>query len=69
MSGEFRSGNMRRSEDGLEKRCTRCNDWWPADGEFFYSNPRHVAGLADWCKACYSEHRRGVEFQNAAASR
>ena len=51
------SKNLRDSLDGREKFCSRCQDWWPADREFFYSNPGKVANLADWCKACYADHR------------
>jgi RNase P subunit RPR2 len=39
----------------LEKYCSGCQEWWPADTEFFYS-----AGdgkLGNICKACYLEKR------------
>lgn len=41
---------IREGELGLEKLCTKCDDWWPADSEFFWtSNGR----LHYCCKACY----------------
>lgn len=45
-----------RIEDGeFHKKCGRCNDYWPADLEFFYSagGQRSKDGLHNWCKACY----------------
>lgn len=32
-------------ELGLVRRCARCKEWWPADGEFY--RPRHLT-----CTAC-----------------
>jgi hypothetical protein len=49
---------MRRGELGLEKYCTACKEWWPADREFWYANANHSTRLAQWCKACYSERRQ-----------
>ncbi len=46
----------RYDEDGeLEKQCTQCLDWWPADRDFFGSNPRERNGLHPHCLACTSE--------------
>jgi hypothetical protein len=39
---------------GKEKQCARCEEWWPADEEFFN---KHGAGLHSWCKACCTEWR------------
>ena len=44
---------------GPEKFCTRCNEWWPADREFFYPQADSAGGLFYWCKACYAEWKRG----------
>lgn len=45
---------QRLDEDGeLEKYCPGCNEWWPADSEFFYSSGH--GKLAKLCKACYLE--------------
>lgn len=47
-----------------EKRCARCGEYWPADGEFFRpDNRRDHPRLHAWCRACEAEqkaeHRRG----------
>jgi len=48
----------RVSEDGeLEKRCSICKDYWPADAEFFFSAGKNGDGLSETCKACYLENR------------
>lgn len=45
-----------RIEDGtLERRCSRCAEWLPADTEFFHS---YTKGLMSWCKACFNEARQ-----------
>lgn len=45
--------NYRLDEDGeLEKMCTRCKEYWPADTEFFYKSGD---GLHTWCKACVQD--------------
>lgn len=45
---------QRKNKDGvLERQCSRCHEWWPADQEFFYSSKRN--GLHSWCKACVLE--------------
>lgn len=53
------SGRAILSSLGLEKKCSRCDEYWPADNEFFYSAPSKRDGLNDWCKACYIENRKG----------
>ena len=50
------SGRYRMGEDGLEKRCTKCSEWLPADTEFFY--PSNRGGLHPWCAFCYREDRK-----------
>ncbi|MFA5824781.1 MAG: hypothetical protein WC825_02280 [Gallionellaceae bacterium] len=53
----FKRGTYRLGEDGeLEKRCTKCREYWPADSEFFYAASTGD-GLNDCCKACYIENR------------
>ena len=64
----FASGKARSTPlIGLEKRCPRCNEFWPADTEFFYSVPSKRDGLNDWCKACYREWCDARDAQAAAA--
>jgi hypothetical protein len=45
----------RNTELGPEKLCSKCNEYWPADKEFFYTNKKAKDGLYHWCKACYAE--------------
>lgn len=52
-----RGPKLRTSAEGPEKLCTRCMEWWPADGEFFHSDPTGAAGLFFCCKACYWERK------------
>lgn len=51
----------RVGELGAERCCSRCREWWPADGEFFYTSSGTRDGLHDWCKACYREWRATTE--------
>lgn len=51
------SGKCIRSEAGIEKRCPKCNTYWPMDTEFFYPARSEADGLFDWCRACYIKHR------------
>jgi hypothetical protein len=41
------------TDAGREKRCPRCDEFWPADTEFYYSTPSKADGLSSWCKSCY----------------
>lgn len=51
-------GEQRLDEDGdLERFCPKCEDWWPADREFFYTTGSE-GKLHSWCKACYEDDRR-----------
>lgn len=42
-----------------EKTCTRCNEGWPADAEFFrpQPKPRQPNRLAPWCRACEADQK------------
>lgn len=53
---------LRETELGTEKWCGRCQDWWPADTEFFWKTSK---GLWYCCKACYyaSDKRAGRRGQ------
>lgn len=57
----LKSGKAILTPLGLEKHCSRCNTYWPADNEFFYKESYKRDGLSDWCKACYQEWRIGLE--------
>jgi len=53
----------RAAEDfGVQvKRCTTCDDWFPADDEFFYKSSRMRDGLLNVCKVCWLENRKRSE--------
>jgi hypothetical protein len=57
--GQFAPVLMVEDEElGLQKHCPRCDDWWPADAEFFYSHKRRGrVELDTWCRACWQEYR------------
>lgn len=38
------------TELGDEVKCSKCNDFWPADSEFFFFNKGRPHS---WCKDCY----------------
>jgi hypothetical protein len=58
MRKRLKSGKFRVDENGmLEKHCPKCNEYWPADSEFFYTARGSSDGLGHWCKACYVEWR------------
>lgn len=50
---EKMAAKVRETIDGTEKLCSRCEEWWPADGEFFWSDKNGLLGLFYCCKACY----------------
>lgn len=50
-------GQYVEGENGLEKKCRTCLEYWPADSEFFYSNRNTADGITAICKACYVETR------------
>jgi len=64
---------FRYDEDGeLEKRCSICHEWWPADREFFQSCSRNFGGLHSQCNACFLEgcrRRKGYIEERVACSR
>lgn len=37
----------------LERLCNLCDEYWPADTEFWFTAPRDKGGLFYCCKACY----------------
>lgn len=38
-----------------DKVCSGCQEYLPADTDFFYRDSRESDGLRSICKACYSE--------------
>lgn len=49
---------LREGEDGTEKLCARCDDWWPATPEYFFRAVAGEGGLFYCCKACFADWRR-----------
>lgn len=43
---------FRTSALGLQRRCCSCQEWWPADTDFFTRAAHAPGGLASLCKAC-----------------
>ena len=50
-------------EVGEEQLCPRCDEWWPADPEFFYV---HRGRTVLTCKACCAERGRRARLALAA---
>lgn len=47
-----------QTEIGDEIKCSRCGEFWPADGEFFFMNKGKPHS---WCKACYRADPKTIE--------
>lgn len=45
----------RTTELGQEKRCVKCEEWWPLD--FFHRDPNCFDGHRNECSACRSGGR------------
>ncbi len=45
------------TELGLEKLCSKCREYYPADTEFFAHMNRGPLFLHSWCRACQAEDR------------
>lgn len=58
----------RTTEIGLEKWCPGCEQWWPADAEFFHTHPEGHCGLRSSCKACALVEQRVRRGQLPAPS-
>jgi len=63
-----KEGRYRQSDGQLEKRCRGCNEYWPADTEFFYRDRGGGDGLQSYCKACQNEAKQAtIEKRREAA--
>lgn len=52
----------RETDIGPEKLCSRCDEWWPADEEFFFADKTSKDdGLEHECRACKRERRLARE--------
>lgn len=54
--------------DFPEQTCTKCNESWPADTEFFFADKGKALGISHTCKACFEE-LPSVKAKRARASR
>ena len=55
----------------VEKTCTKCQEQWPADAEFFHREPRNADGLTGECIACkasYDSYRISGRFSKGPGS-
>lgn len=59
MHRQDRSTIKMLTELGEEKRCLACCEFWPADLEFFASQPSARDGLSTRCLACIREKSWG----------
>ena len=58
------TSTMRISDEfGLEYRCCKCEEFFPADLEFFYKSS-NGSGLASWCKACLEADPKRIARKN-----
>ncbi len=62
----IKQGKMRLDAAGLEKQCTRCKEWWPADSAFFFVILQNLGRksrtvIHAWCRACHYEARQERE--------
>lgn len=61
------NGKLRDTPESREKHCRKCDEWWPADNEFFFADSSDSTGLFYCCKACYREWELAREAKKAAA--
>ncbi len=52
------NGNYKYTEIGLVKKCNICQEYWPADTQFFYADKYTSSGLMPNCIACFEEKKR-----------
>ncbi len=59
------NGKYLYTELGLEMRCTKCKQYWPADTEFFYVDNASGSGLMRICIGCAEDYRQHRHFDLA----
>jgi hypothetical protein len=58
LAKRLHNGIYRFDEDGeLEKRCSTCREYWPADSDFFYTHHAEPDGLHSLCRDCHLQSR------------
>lgn len=62
------NGKYRYDEHGqLERRCSCCKEYWPADTQFFTVH-KDGDGLHSTCKACRADTRHALESSRRQTS-
>lgn len=56
---------FKEGENGLVKRCSKCEEYYPADHEYFYNDGRAKLNLSSQCQACAS----GKSWEDMLAAR
>jgi hypothetical protein len=56
MAKRLASGKCILTDLGLEKRCPKCDSYWPMDTKFWFAS-KTEDGLFAWCRACYTARR------------
>lgn len=46
---------LMETELGIERKCSKCGEWWPHDTEFYYADADGLGGLTSRCRACFAE--------------
>lgn len=47
-----------------EKLCKGCNEFWPADSQFWFRDARHKDKLSYTCKACCYENGLAGDYRS-----
>ena len=56
------------TEQGPEKRCVICGEWWPITSEFFQRDNQKLDGFDNGCKACRIAYRKRIRAKYHEAS-
>ena len=64
-----KSGKVRVGEDCLEKRCSRCSQFFPVDVDFWHHDKNSRDGLLGWCRACESARARDKRINGQKESK
>ncbi len=58
-------GTMRINEGSLEKLCSRCREWNPADTEFYFIKREYADGMRPQCRFCEMEDSKRTRERRA----
>ena len=51
----IRRGKYKHTDLGLERECSKCKEFWPADTEFWQAQKGQLDGFTSQCKACLND--------------